>query len=517
MLAQTTTAQDKGEHELHPTSLGKEGSPYKLDAHALQLNTQPYMPNQKFVLDYEVLGWLPYWEDKKIHQSLNYSLLTTLAYFSYELQPSTGKYKTIHNWNTTPVIDSALAQGTKVLLTVTNFGDEANKRFLNDPTAISTFITTVKGLLASRKVHGVCIDFEGVASAERNAYTTFVKTLNTELKSGDTPYMIYLAVPKVDWQKFLDLPTLAPLVDQFTIMGYSYHTTHAGPLSPLKSDLVLGDVNIEKTIDYYLASVPPQKVMLGLPFYGNIWETEGESIASKTIKTIGARTFNYIKTHMIGKVGKLHFDTVSKSPYLSYSMNGDNSVFRHCWFENDSSFQLKLNYVKTKNLHGVGIWALGFDVGYHDYWAAIAKSLCNTGKLPVSDTAANDSINNDTIPPKPGPLTPAEVLAQEKKSFEEILTTYKSVIILGLILVIFFGGIGFLIALFQPNSSLVLFAKTANLIYYSLAVLLFVVVLLRVLHVLDNISVGVIVGFILGGFSVYFLNKWITNRKNDLP
>ena len=219
---------------------------------------------------------------------------------------------------------------------------------------------------------------------------------------------------------------------------------------------------------------------------------------------------------MIGKVGKMHFDTVSKSPYLSYPMNGDNSVYRHCWFENDSSFSMKLNFVKNKNLHGIGIWALGFDVGYHDYWEAIAKTMCNTGKGPLVDSIS-DTAKNDSLAPVTPYLSPAEQQAKEKKTLQETLVTYKNVIILGLVMVIFFGGIGFLIALFQPSSSLVMFSNTAHLIYYCLAVLLFVVVLMRIIHVIDNISTGIMIGFIGGGISIYFLNLWITNRKNDLP
>jgi hypothetical protein len=67
----------------------------------------------------EVFGIYPYWLEDSIG-NYNCKLLSSIAYFGYELDPYTGKYKYIKNWKTTKLIDVAKANNTKVYLTVTN-------------------------------------------------------------------------------------------------------------------------------------------------------------------------------------------------------------------------------------------------------------------------------------------------------------------------------------------------------------------------------------------------------------
>ena len=79
--------------------------------------------SKKHVLDtsYKVFGWHPYWMGNA-HKSYNYSLLSYISYFSYEVNPKTGFYDNIYNWRKTTLVDSAKKYDCKVLLTLTNVG-----------------------------------------------------------------------------------------------------------------------------------------------------------------------------------------------------------------------------------------------------------------------------------------------------------------------------------------------------------------------------------------------------------
>ena len=81
-------------------------------------------------LSKQVFGWNPYWVGTA-YTSYNYSLLSTVAYFSYEVDTASGSYTDIHFWRTTNLIPLAHSSNVKVVLTVTNFGVTQNTKILN--------------------------------------------------------------------------------------------------------------------------------------------------------------------------------------------------------------------------------------------------------------------------------------------------------------------------------------------------------------------------------------------------
>lgn len=77
-----------------------------------RLNTDSCKPEKL------VFGYHPYWIGDA-WQDYQWNLLTDLCYFSYEVDPSSGNPVTLNGWDTNPVIDSALANQTRVHLCIT--------------------------------------------------------------------------------------------------------------------------------------------------------------------------------------------------------------------------------------------------------------------------------------------------------------------------------------------------------------------------------------------------------------
>ena len=94
---------------------------------------------RKILPDVEVFGWHPYWMGTA-YNNYDFSLLSTFSYFSYEVNPSTGNYNSIHSWKTSPAIAMAQAAGVKVELAVTNFGATNNNIFLTNSLLIYFFV-----------------------------------------------------------------------------------------------------------------------------------------------------------------------------------------------------------------------------------------------------------------------------------------------------------------------------------------------------------------------------------------
>ncbi|MFL3663000.1 MAG: glycosyl hydrolase family 18 protein [Flavobacteriales bacterium] len=508
-------------HQHHQLIKGKKDYPYNVDHEKMKLKVQAYKASTKFKLDYEVFGWYPNWEGD-LYKNLNYSLLTTIAYFSYEVDPSTGNPTTIYDWETTPLIDSAKANDVKVLLTVTNFGQSNNKAFLNNDKAIKNLITQLKGLLKKRGSDGVCLDFEGVNGSQKAVYAKFISLLSQELKKENSNYLIYITVPSVDWAKSLDFEALIPVVDQFVIMGYGYYgstSSVAGPVAPSESGEIWEPYNLSTSIDYYLANaVPSSKLIMALPYYGVMWDTKTGDRGAKVEKFIGNRTYDYIKTKVEGKVAPVQYDTVSYTAWCSYVVDDGDTHYRQCWFDNDSTIAVKLNLIKYKKLKGMGIWALGYDKGYSNLWEVIAVNLTNT-TVNYNGTVTNDAdtLNNDTSSTVNNStasfwkkLTDIEGMLQE-------VTDYKTVLLFIMTLVVLFGGAGFVIAMFQPDTRMFFFSNTAYKIYYSAFVLLFLLVVLRWINIINDLSIALILGFIVGAVAIYFINKYIEKINKEMP
>ena len=507
-----------------------------------------FRPVNENELTKEVFGWYPHWEEN-LYKSLDYSLLSTVAYFSYEVDPRTGDSITVNNWLKTPLIDSLKKNNKKILLTVSNFGNQNNKKFLKNAAAGDTLIKRIIEMLDARKANGVCIDFEGILNSQKRNYNSFIALLSQELKKHNEDYLVYLTVPAVDWNKYLDYDLLIPAVDQFIIMGYNYYGSTskvAGPVAPLESGKFWDPFNLTTSVDYYLENdVPPSKLILALPFYGSIWQTRTGRKGSKVRKFIGYRTIDYIKQEMdsLPEI-KMQYDSISHSAWYSYVVKDSKNrrKFRQLWFDSDSTMLEKLNFIKEKDLNGMGIWALGYNKHYENYWDVIRDNL----KPPIvcvycpivtrkgdsititfvdSTTAGTtggmdsdpDHADSPALDPnaKGGP-TIWDKLTDINGILKKV-TGYKAVLFLVLAFVVFFGGLGFIIAMFKPSTRMFFFNSKAYTIYYAIILSVFLLVMMRYIDVLTDPSIILLFGFVVGAIVIYLVSRYVQKVKRNLP
>ena len=53
----------------------------------------------------------------------------------------------------------------------------------------------------------------------------------------------------------------------------------------------------------------------------------------------------------------------------------DHKVWRQAYYEDVRSLGLKYDFIKEKNLRGVGIWALGYDGSYPELWDLLEEKF----------------------------------------------------------------------------------------------------------------------------------------------
>lgn len=341
-------------------------------------------------LNKRVFGWHAYWTNASgNYNNYQWNLLSDLCYFSYEFNASTGAPTNTHSWATASVIDSAQAHGTKVHLCVTMFNSTDHTTFFGSQSAQNTLISNLVNAVESRNGDGINIDFEGVSSTHKTALTAFVIRLADSLHTRIPGSELSIAMPAVDWGGTWDLVALNPYVDLFIIMGYDYYyggSGTAGPTDPLYNFSVGYNYTLSKSITYYLSGgISQSKLLLGLPYYGFEWQTSSLSIPSSTLSTGSSKTFANIKANGSGFYSNSNklWDPNSLSPCWAYSNAG---LFYQAWVNDARSMGRRFDLVNIRNIGGIGIWALGYDNGYTDFWDLIANKFSDCAEMPCSDT-----------------------------------------------------------------------------------------------------------------------------------
>lgn len=341
-----------------------------------------YNPPEERILTRKVLGWHPYWASSSAYLTYDYNVLSHIAYFSYEVDTATGGYTTIHEWNTTPIINYAHLKGCKVLLTVTNFGSSRNTKILSDTVKQKLLINNLISLLKSRNGDGINFDLESVSISQRANLVSFISRAVKMIKSELPASEISMASPAVDWSGSWDLKSLSELCDYLIVMGYDYYwssSSTAGPVAPLRGETY----NVSRTIDTYLAAgVSPEKLLLGVPWYGYDWPVIGSSRKANTTGSATARIYNSARQLSL-TYGNI-FDQTTKEPWVKYT---SSSIWRQLWWDDTISLSMKYELVDSKYLGGIGIWALSYEGGSGEIWRTINRAFS------PSDSVINIKIN----------------------------------------------------------------------------------------------------------------------------
>lgn len=335
-------------------------------------------------LNKRVFGWHPYWSNG-LESQYEWSLLSDLCYFSYEVNPATGQANNTYNWASAPVVTQALARGVRVHLCVTLFSNHAT--FFSSATARQALISNLIGMLQQRGAHGVNIDFEAVPASQSANLTDFIIALGTQLKTALPAAELSVALPAVDWSYVFNVTAMLPYVDFFIIMGYDYYwsgSTQAGPTDPLYSFVSSYNQNLSRSVTNYLhAGIPRHKLLLGLPYYGREWETTSDQVPASTTGAFHrSRTYRAVRDDSATYQQRgYHLPSIS-----SYYVYPTGNTWRQCFINSEHTLGRRYQLVLQRGLAGIGIWALGYDAGYAELWNLLRDYFTDCAVQPCQDT-----------------------------------------------------------------------------------------------------------------------------------
>jgi spore germination protein YaaH len=323
-------------------------------------------------LSHKIYGYLPYWSS---YASLDYSLLSTIAFFSIEIDGN-GNITNRHGWPNADLINRAHARGVRIDLVATLFDDNAIHNVIANSSARDRFINNAIAEV-KRGADGLNIDFEFSPSADRDLWTAFMNELAMRLKAELPNAQLSMAAPAVNWSDRYDRNALARICDVLFIMGYDYYysgSPNAGPVSPLTG----GTYNVTNSVNDYLSATfnNRSKLVLGCAYYGIDWPTVSDQPLASTTGTGTARFYSAAEA-MAAQYGKL-FYAPGQVPWFKYQ----NPGWRQCFYDDSTSLSKKYDLAKQKGLAGVGMWALGYDEGRTELWQALRTAFASGGTVP---------------------------------------------------------------------------------------------------------------------------------------
>jgi len=335
-----------------------------------------------------VYGWHPYWVGSA-YNNYDWDLLTHFSYFSYEVDPATGDPFTTHSWATSTAVDAALLTNVKVTLCVTLFGSTDLTNFLTNSTAKQNLIDNLINLIQTRGADGVNIDFEGIPAAQTTNFANFMVSLSNQMHTAIPGSEVSTVLYAVDWSNVFNFSIMAPVVDHFIIMGYAYYyqgSSTTGPNDPLYHFGSTYNYTLSKTItDYVEAGCPKNKLVMGLPYYGYEWPTTSQTIPSATTATGVSKTYQQVMDNSLGyyTTGNHNWDAASYTDIYTFN-NGTTD--KQCYIALEDAFRKRLEHVNNSGIAGIGIWALGYDNGYAEYWNALADYMTDCKEDSCSGT-----------------------------------------------------------------------------------------------------------------------------------
>jgi len=288
------------------------------------------------------------------------------------------------------LVDRAHTKGMKVVPFLSNHWDRAA-----GTAALAKGQLLAQQLADAVRTHnldGVHVDFENVTHEHRAAYTSFVNALRAALPAGKEVSVAVAANPKgwtTGWHGSYDYAELARAADYLVIMAYDEHWQGSDP------GAVAGLPFVQSSIDYALKHTTPDKIVLGVPFYGRLWSGDGRFVGQAVTAEHGASLLTKV-------TARRNFDVLSQTPSYTFTLTGKEGLGNvgglplaagtyTLYMDDDASLRAKLDLVNSRGLRGSAVWSVGQENpnvwGMYRDWMASATSAKPTAPAPTVQAA----------------------------------------------------------------------------------------------------------------------------------
>jgi spore germination protein YaaH len=247
------------------------------------------------------------------------------------------------------------------------FNQPALRRLLSDTAAQRRSIVAMVAACRRNGYWGIQFDVENINELDRDRFTKWFSDAaaalhaggftisiavvhRTDDAAGPTAYHRFL---QESWRGGYDLAAIGRVADFVSIMSYDQHTrrTPPGPVAGLSW--------VRDNVDYFLQYVPPQKLSLGIPLYGQHWFARADASIPEQVRSWSETVTWRWGSHLAERAGApMRWEETDQVPFAYYPNGG---VYEWLFLENARSFSAKLGLMQEKKLRGFSAWVLGLE------------------------------------------------------------------------------------------------------------------------------------------------------------
>lgn len=208
---------------------------------------------------------------------------------------------------------------------------------------------------------GINFDIENVNLEDASLVTQFMKEASSILHQHHliVSMDITFISTSENWSMFYEREKLKDIVDYLIVMAYDEHTNGMG---------VAGSVSslpwVEGNLQRLLEIVPPEKLVLGIPFYTRLWEEKRNEDGEKEITSQALtmnQALNWIEENNLSAI----YDQESGQNYVE--MEDAHGTVYKMWLEDATSLRKRAELARKYNLAGIAAWSRYF--ANNEAWA----------------------------------------------------------------------------------------------------------------------------------------------------
>ncbi len=243
---------------------------------------------------------------------------------------------------------------------------ERISEFMNSPETRKSAAEQLVYLAEDFGFTGVNLDFEYMFQDDKYAYSDFVR----EVRDAGKQYGLTTSVDvtrydptSASYSLAFDRKSLAEAADYVILMAYDEYTPQQkipGPTASIPWT--------EESIKLTLKEVPPEQLILGIPFYSRLWEVNdaGEFIKGTT------KGLDSMQQLLIDNGITPVYDSETGLDYAQWQKDG---VTYKIWLEDLQSIAKRLDFVEKYGLQGVASWSNVFAADSPEVWEYIDERL----------------------------------------------------------------------------------------------------------------------------------------------
>lgn len=246
----------------------------------------------------------------------------------------------------------------KVIAAIGGWGADGFSDAALTPTSRYNFAREVNKLIREYRLDGIDIDWEypGTSAAgikyrpeDKENFTLLLTAIRDVI--GDNKWLSMAGVgDRASINRSFEIEKIAPLINYFNLMSYDFTAGETGESGKkhqaniYESDLGLPGYSVDRWVqNLKSAGMPPEKILLGIPFYGRL----GAGVT---------KSYDELRRDFINKDGyEFNFDEKAQAVYLTkdgqFVMSYDDPL----------TIFIKAQYVLKNCLGGIFSWTSTYD------------------------------------------------------------------------------------------------------------------------------------------------------------